>query len=294
MRTKQVVALFCVVLCLRLLSVSQSSPNRQQQIESHARKAAEFLKENKPELAAPEFKAIVALDPNNVDARGNLGVLLFFQGAYAEAIPQLRAALKLQPTLSKIRGLLGIAEKRTGDIEAARADLEKAFPDVQEEKIRIETGMELIEVESRAGDLDKAAAIVSELRKLEPTNEALLYTTYRIHSDLAAESLLRGVGAPRKRSSTTGPRSSSTRRSQDYILNSPICSGPCRLRRARKKPRKNTRQLWKPIRSMSSRSAGWEISLCGVPISSKLSIVSPGPSNSSRTIPKPASVWRRF
>jgi cytochrome c-type biogenesis protein CcmH/NrfG len=68
--------------------------------------------------------------------------------------------------------------------------LEKAFPDVQEEKIRIDTGMELIEIESRAGDLDKAAAIVTDLRKLDPTNEALLYTAYRIHSDLAAESLL--------------------------------------------------------------------------------------------------------
>jgi len=191
MRTKQVVALFWVVLCLGLLAgFSQSIPTRQQQIESHARKAAEFLKENKPDLAVPEFRAIVALNPSNVDALGNLGVLLFFQGAYAAAIPELRAALKLQPTLSKIQALLGIAEKRTGDVEAARGDLEKAFPDVQEEKIRIDTGMELIEIESRAGDLDKAAAIVTDLRKLDPTNDALLYTAYRIHSDLAAESLL--------------------------------------------------------------------------------------------------------
>ena len=191
MRTKQVVALFWVVLCLGLLAgFSQSIPTRQQQIESHARKAAEFLKENKPDLAVPEFRAIVALNPSNVDALANLGVLLFFQGAYADAIPELRGALKLQPTLSKIQALLGIAEKRTGDVEAARGDLEKAFPDVQEEKIRIDTGMELIEIESRAGDLDKAAAIVTDLRKLDPTNEALLYTAYRIHSDLAAESLL--------------------------------------------------------------------------------------------------------
>ena len=72
----------------------------------------------------------------------------------------------------------------------ARDDLEKAFPNVQEEKIRIETGMELIEIDSGTGDLDKAAAIVSDLRKLEPTNEALLYTAYRIYSDLADESLL--------------------------------------------------------------------------------------------------------
>lgn len=190
MRPKQVVALFWVVLCLGLPSVSQSSPGRQQQIESHNRKAAEYLKENRPDLAIPEFRAIIALDPNNVDARGNLGTMLFFQGDYTNAIPQLGAALKLRPTLWKTRSLLGIAEKRTGDISGARGDLEKAFPNVQEEKIRIETGMELIEIDSGMGDLDKAAAIVSELRKIEPTDEALLYTAYRIYSDLANESLL--------------------------------------------------------------------------------------------------------
>ena len=183
--------MFWAVFCLGLLSsVSQSSPGRQQQVESHKRKAAEYLKDNKPDLAVPEFRAIVAIDPNDVDARGNLGVLLFFQGDYTSAIPQLRAALKLKPTLSKIQALLGIGEKRTGDLDAARRDLEEAFPKVQDQKIRIETGMELIEIYSRTGDLDKSAAIVSDLRKLQPTNEALLYTAYRIYSDLAAESML--------------------------------------------------------------------------------------------------------
>jgi tetratricopeptide (TPR) repeat protein len=141
-------------------------------------------------LAVPEFRAIIALDPNNVDARGNLGVVLFFQGAYPDAIPQFRAALKVRPTLWKIRALLGIAEKRTRDLKAALDDLEKAFPNVQEEKIRIETGMELIEIYSGTGDLDKAAATVSVLRGMEPANEAILYTAYRIYSDLADESML--------------------------------------------------------------------------------------------------------
>lgn len=190
MRTKEVFVLLWAVLCLGLLSgFSQSSPG-QQQIESHNHKAAEYLKDNRPDLAVPEFKAVIALAPNNVDARGNLGTLLFFQGDYTNAIPQLRAAVKLRPTLWKTQSLLGIAEKRTGDIAAARRDLERAFPNVQEEKIRIETGMELIEIDSGTGDLDKAAAIVSELRKLEPTDEGLLYTAYRIYSDLANESLL--------------------------------------------------------------------------------------------------------
>ena len=195
MRTKAVIVLswvlLWVVLCLGLLSgFAQSNPSRQQQIELHNRQAAEYLKENRPDLAIPEFRAIVALDPNNVDARGNLGVTLFFQGDYTNAIPQLRAALKLRPNLWKIQALLGISEKRTGDVNAGRDDLEKAFPKLQEEKIRIEAGMELIEIDSGTGDLDKAATTVSILRKLEPTNEAILYTAYRIYSDLAVESLL--------------------------------------------------------------------------------------------------------
>ena len=191
MWTKKLVVLLWMILLAALLPCfAQSSPTRQQQIESHAHQAAEDLKENKPDLAVLEFRAIVALDPSSVDARGNLGVLLFFQGSYAEAIPELRAALKMRPSLWKIQALLGIAEKRTGDVSAARSDLEKAFPNVQDEKIRTDTGMELIEIYSGTGDLDKAAETVNVLRKLEPTNEAVLYTAYRVYSDLTAESLL--------------------------------------------------------------------------------------------------------
>jgi hypothetical protein len=70
-------------------------------------KCRAFLKENRRGLAIPEFRVIVVLDPNNVDARGNLGVLLFFQSAHADAIPQRRAALRLRPTLWKIQARLG-------------------------------------------------------------------------------------------------------------------------------------------------------------------------------------------
>jgi tetratricopeptide (TPR) repeat protein len=187
---KLVLSLWTVLFVLLLPCFSQSSPTRQQQIASHAHQAAEYLKQGKPDLAVPEFRAIVALDPENVDARGNLGVLLYFQGAYSDAIPELRAALQMRPTLWKIQALLGIAEKRTGDVAGARYDLEKAFPNVQDEKVRIDTGMELIEIYSGTGDLDQAAATVNVLRKLAPTNEAVLYTAYRLYSDLTAESLL--------------------------------------------------------------------------------------------------------
>lgn len=190
MRTIEGAVLWAVLFICFLPCSSESQLSRQQQMKSHGERAAEYLKENRPDLAAAEFRAILDLDPTNQDAHGNLGTILFFQGAYADAIPQLRAALKLQPNLWKTRVLLGIGEQRTGEMDAARRDLEKAFPNLQEEKIRIQTGLELIEIYSAAGDLDKAATTIAVLRKTEPTDPAILYSAYRLYSDLADESLL--------------------------------------------------------------------------------------------------------
>ena len=192
MKTREVIRSVPAILLFlgSLQSTAQSGASRQQQIEAHNRQAQQYLQENRADLASAELRAIIALDPNNVDARGNLGVMLFFQGDYADAIPQLRAALKLQPGLWKIEALLGMSEKRTSDAQGALDDLEKAFPKLQEEKIRIEAGMELIEIYNGTGDLDKAAAIVSVLRGSYPANVDILYASYRIYSDLAGESML--------------------------------------------------------------------------------------------------------
>jgi len=128
MKSKAVVYAGIGIFLAALHSFSQSTLSKQQQIESHSRKAQEFLKANKPGLAANEFAAILELDPNNLDARGNLGVALFFQSDYDKAAPQLRGALQRQPTLWKIQALLGMCEKRIGQTASAQSDLEKSFP----------------------------------------------------------------------------------------------------------------------------------------------------------------------
>lgn len=187
--------LLVLLLCSVPASVAQSvsahgTQSHQQEIQQHLQKAAAALKANQPTEAIPEFKAIVALDPKNVDALGNLGVIYFFQGDYANAIPNLRSALDLKPELWKIQALLGIAEHRTGDLTNARTDLEKAFPNLTEKNVEIQTGMEMVDLYSSAGELDKAATVVSKLREIEPEDEALLYTAYRLYSDLAQEAIL--------------------------------------------------------------------------------------------------------
>lgn len=177
---------------------STSAPaSTAQQIEAHSRQAQEFLSKGETEPAVREYEAILKLDPNNVDARGNMGVALYFEGDYAKAVPQLRAVLKQRPNLWKIQVLLGMSERRTGQVAAAKADLEKSLPQVQEPKLRIQAGLELIELYYADGSLDKAAALAGNLRQLAPENTDVLYTAYRIYSDLAGETMLSiGMVAP--------------------------------------------------------------------------------------------------
>ena len=168
-----------------------------QQVQSHEQKAHEFLSQKRPELAAKEFAAIVAIDPKNLDAQANLGVLLYFQNNYAEAEPHLRYAVDQQPELTKIRTLLAMCERHLGKTDAARVDFEAVISQLKEPKLRTEAGLELIELYTATGDLVKAADIVSTLREGTPTDPRVLYAAYRIYTDLAGEALLdMSIAAP--------------------------------------------------------------------------------------------------
>jgi Tfp pilus assembly protein PilF len=174
--------------------------DKQQEFAAHMQKARSYLDQKQPALAIPEFEAAVAIDPQNVDAQANLGVLLFFLGKAAESLPHFRAALaapkeEQQPGLAKIRGLLGMAEMRTLDFDDARKDMEAAFPllalpSSQDRRFQVQLGLELVGLDTDSGDLDKAAAVIAQLRKANPDNAEVLYAAYRIYSDLAGESML--------------------------------------------------------------------------------------------------------
>src|SRR5437763_13941630 len=92
------------------------------------------------------FWAALHLDPKNVDARTNLGVIEFMQGHYDEAAEDLRKSLKLRPSVWKVQALLGMCEKRLGHQSSARIWLERSFPHLQELKLRIQVGMDLVEL----------------------------------------------------------------------------------------------------------------------------------------------------
>jgi Tfp pilus assembly protein PilF len=163
---------------------------RQQEFQQHIQKAQGYVREKRPDLAIPELEAASAINPEDVDTQGNLGVLLYFKGKVAEAIPHLRAAVEKQPSLSKIQGILGIAELRTQDFAQGRKDLEASFPLVEDKKFKVQIGLELVGLYTQSGDLEQGASLLEQLKKSAQDNPEVLYAAYRTYSDLSLESML--------------------------------------------------------------------------------------------------------
>ncbi len=182
---------FFAALASPMFSAGQTATGGPQESARQHLLAAELaMRQKHPDQAIPEFEAALATDPNNVDAQGNLGVLLYFKGNFAQAIPHFRAAVQGKAELWKIQALLGLAELRTQDRSSARTDLEAALPHLKGEKIQREAGEALINSYSASGELAKAAAVVAVLLETDPTDTHLLTLAYSLNSDAANSALL--------------------------------------------------------------------------------------------------------
>jgi Tfp pilus assembly protein PilF len=85
-----------------------------------------YNKQQKPELAAGELKALIALKPNDPILHGQLGRMLALKNEYKAAIPQFLIATKNDPSNAEYWGNLGICYMQTGSYGGAVTVLTKA------------------------------------------------------------------------------------------------------------------------------------------------------------------------
>lgn len=188
--------LFAVSLAMLTGSYVRTGPAQQPAItaQEHATRANEALKSGHPEKAIPEFQALIALEPNNVDAQANLGVLLYFRGDLNGAVTPLRTAVQLNPNLLKIQALLGLAEAGLGQTDPAVTDLKTALNGLanapNEAKLRKQVALKLVEIDTARDDLQGAAAALQSVHDIASDDPEMLFASYRVYGDLTAESLL--------------------------------------------------------------------------------------------------------
>jgi tetratricopeptide (TPR) repeat protein len=183
------VVFFVVWFCCPVGLFAQKPPLAQsREIREHFALAQQAMEQKQLDSAYREFNAILTLDPKNIEARGDLGVVQFLQGKYAEASQNLHAALRSQPSLWKAQAILGLCDKAMGRLDSAKTLLEKSYPHLtQDPRLQLNAGLALVEIDYQRLDMEKALEVLSRLRNANPSNVDVLYVTYRIHSDLAVQ-----------------------------------------------------------------------------------------------------------
>jgi Flp pilus assembly protein TadD len=78
------------------------------------------------DTAAAKYDTVLGLEPNNVLALSNLGVIRYQQGRVDEAEQALRKATALAPNDAASRALLGVIFFRKGTLEEAFSELTRA------------------------------------------------------------------------------------------------------------------------------------------------------------------------
>ncbi len=190
MRNRRLFILLAAAVAVLPSPAAHAQGTPEQQLAEHRARAKQYLINKEPDKAIPELQAMEALDPNDADVHGNLGVLYYFRGDCARAVPELRKAVELVPGIWRQQTLLGFCEERLGDRENATKDLESAFPHIDDPKLNRDTGDALLRIYAANNDLAKAAAVMAVLQEKNPTDVKLLYSAYQLYSDLAGEAMI--------------------------------------------------------------------------------------------------------
>jgi tetratricopeptide (TPR) repeat protein len=149
---------------------SQSSGSAQ---EAFAR-GTELYRAGDFDGAIREYRAALALDPANFEARSNLGVALAHTGHYDEAIDAYRQALENAPpaATNHLRMNLALAYYKSGQIGDAASLLEEVRKQLPDD---LQVTLLSADCYLRLGDLDRVIHLLSPVAAARPSDHAVNY-----------------------------------------------------------------------------------------------------------------------
>src|SRR5215471_17131526 len=126
MKAVRLTLAFVTLLALSIVAEAQPpkrAPGMEDDAERIFARAVQAHQSGDIEGAIREYQAYLALRPERIDARSNLGAALARLGRYAEAIEQYKRALALDGRNQDIRFNLALAYYKTAKILSASKEL---------------------------------------------------------------------------------------------------------------------------------------------------------------------------
>ena len=177
-----VVAVFSVVLLAGPHALrGQDLPA---QIQEHTANTERALRANDLVGAEREYRALLALDPENSEAWTGLGVLLYGSGKAQEAAGALNKALKTDPFEKRAELFLGLSEADLRQCDKATPILERQFASQAAGKLQRLTGLALLACGSGVSDAMPALQAAARLKTLYPGDPDVLYAAAELYTQL--------------------------------------------------------------------------------------------------------------
>lgn len=176
---------------------STAQASSQDAIGQFSEQGQRALAEGRYSDAEKAFEKLRELEPDVAEVHANLGAIYFQERKFRQAIPVLRRALQLKPSLSKTQTLLAMSLSETGQYEEAVAGLEKGFASSIDVATRRMCGLQLERVYSGLQRDAEAVEVALRLNRLYPNDPEVLYHSGRIFGNYAYLSVKRlGEVAP--------------------------------------------------------------------------------------------------
>jgi Flp pilus assembly protein TadD len=149
----------------RPTTIDPAAEARQAEVRQHMARGAEFIQKNRDAEAETEYRAVVRVDPQDVEAHLLLGVLLGQRGDLDGEVGEEREVLRINPQDAKGHNFLGVALGQKGDLDGDIAEEHEALRlDPDNESAHTDLGLAL----GAKKDWDGAIAEEREALRIDP------------------------------------------------------------------------------------------------------------------------------
>jgi predicted Zn-dependent protease len=153
-------------------------------LEQQYAEAQRALSEGRYSDAEHAFENLTHTSPGIAEIHANLGLTYFEEKKFEQAVPELRQALKLKPSLANSAALLAMSLSELGHYAEAVSGLEKGFHS-SDPPIKRMCGLQLQRAYTALNADNKAVEVALELNRLYPRDPEILYHNGKIFGNFA-------------------------------------------------------------------------------------------------------------
>src|SRR4051812_15831116 len=160
---------------------SQTSP---QSVDQYVEIGNRALQAGHYAEAEHAFEKLKELEPNTAEVRANLGLIYFEERKFDQAVPELRRALKLKPSLTNSGFILAMSLSELGQFNEAVPGLDEGFHSGNPEMKRM-CGLQLERAYTGLKRDSRAVEVALELERVYPNDPEVQYHDGKIFGNFA-------------------------------------------------------------------------------------------------------------